>query len=175
MSSSTGLSGGPLSSPGVVLIISVALALTYRFSRFGLATRAGAENDRGAALTGISANVIAGQNWVIATVLAGAAGILIAPVARLDPTSYTLFVVPALAAALVGRFQSFWITALSGLLLGCAQSEIDKLITVWTWLPQQGLPDALPFAVIIAVMALRSRAVLARGRETAEPHPSTGR
>src|SRR6185312_11760635 len=116
---------------GVVIVI--ALALTYRFSRFGLATRAGAENDRGAALTGISANRVAGQNWVIATVLAGAAGIMIAPVASLDPTSYTLFVVPALAAALVGRFQSFWITALAGLLIGCAQSEITKLITVWTW------------------------------------------
>src|SRR5579862_5171888 len=160
---------------GVVIVISVVLALVYRYSRFGLATRAGAENDRGAALTGISANRVAGQNWVIATVLAGAAGILIAPVASLDPTSYTLFVVPALAAALIGRFQSFWITALAGLLLGCAQSEIEKLITVWTWLPQQGLSDALPFIVIIAVMAVRSRTVLARGGDTAERNPSVGR
>jgi ABC-type branched-subunit amino acid transport system permease subunit len=160
---------------GVVIVISVALALIYRFSRFGLATRAGAENDRGAALTGISANAVAGQNWVIATILAGAAGILIAPVASLDPTSYTLFVVPALAAALIGRFQSFWITALAGLLIGCAQSEIDKLITVWTWLPQTGLSDALPFVVIIIVMALRSRTVLARGGEVAERNPSIGR
>jgi ABC-type branched-subunit amino acid transport system permease subunit len=160
---------------GVVIVISVALALIYRFSRFGLATRAGAENDRGAALTGISANVVAGQNWVIATVLAGVAGILIAPVASLDPTSYTLFVVPALAAALIGRFQSFWITALAGLLIGCAQSEIDKLITVWTWLPQTGLSDALPFVVIIIVMALRSRTVLARGGDVAERNPSIGR
>lgn len=160
---------------GVVVVISVALALTYRFSRFGLATRAGAENDRGAALTGISANLVAGQNWVIATVLAGAAGILIAPIASLDPTSYTLFIVPALAAALVGRFESFWITALAGLLIGCAQSEIEKLITVWTWLPQQGLPDAIPFLVIIVVMALRSRSVLARGGDTAERNPSVGR
>src|SRR5947209_8517388 len=93
------LNGGAGLSTSVVIVISVALALTYRFSRFGLATRAGAENDRGAALTGISANRVAGQNWVIATVLAGAAGIMIAPVASLDPTSYTLFVVPALAAA----------------------------------------------------------------------------
>jgi ABC-type branched-subunit amino acid transport system permease subunit len=160
---------------GVVIVISVALALAYRFSRFGLATRAGAENDRGAALTGISANRIACENWVIATVLAGGAGIMIAPVASLDPTSYTLFVVPALAAALVARFESFWITALAGLLIGCAQSELDKLITVWSWLPQQGLPDALPFVVIIVVMALRSRAVLARGGDMAERNPSVGR
>jgi ABC-type branched-subunit amino acid transport system permease subunit len=160
---------------GVVVVIAVALALAYRFSRFGLATRAGAENDRGAALTGISANQVAGQNWIIATVLAGVAGILIAPVASLDPNSYTLFVVPALAAALVGRFQSFWLTALAGLLIGCAQSEITKLITVWTWLPQQGLGDAIPFVVIIVVMAARSRTVLARGGETAERNPSIGR
>jgi ABC-type branched-subunit amino acid transport system permease subunit len=159
---------------GVVIVISIALALVYRYSRFGLATRAGAENDRGAALTGISATRIAGQNWVIATVLAGVAGILIAPVANLDPTSYTLFVVPALAAALVGRFQSFWITAVAGLLMGCAQSLIEKLITVWTWLPQQGLPDAVPFVVIIVVMALRSRSVVARGGETSERNPSIG-
>ena len=108
---------------------------------------------------------------MIATVLAGVAGILIAPVASLDPTSYTLFIVPALAAALVGRFQSFWITALAGLLIGCAQSEIAKLITVWTWLPQQGLADALPFVVIIVVMALRSRSVLARGGDDGRAQP----
>jgi ABC-type branched-subunit amino acid transport system permease subunit len=157
------------------VVISVALALIYHFTRFGLATRAGAENDRGAALTGISANRIAAQNWVIATVLAGVAGILIAPVSSLDPTSYTLFIVPALAAALVGRFDSFWITALAGLLIGCAQSEINKLITVWSWLPQKGLSDAVPFIVIIVVMALRSRSVLARGGEVAQSNPSVGR
>jgi ABC-type branched-subunit amino acid transport system permease subunit len=159
---------------GVVVVISVALALVYRYSRFGLATRAGAENDKGAALTGISATRIAGQNWVIATVLAGVAGILIAPVSSLDPTSYTLFVVPALAAALIGRIQSFWITAVAGLLIGCAQSEIDKLVSVFAWLPQQGLPDSLPFVVIIVVMAVRARSVLARGGETAERNPSVG-
>ncbi len=160
---------------GVVIVISIVLALIYRHTRFGLATRAGAENERGAALTGISANRVAAQNWVIATVLAGAAGILIAPIANLDPTSYTLFVVPALAAALLGRFDSFWITALAGLAIGCAQSEIDKLITVWSWLPQQGLDVALPFFAIIAVMVFRSRSVLARGGDVAQHNPSVGR
>src|SRR4029079_11394436 len=59
--------------------------------------------------------------------------------------------------------------------IGCAQSEITKLITVWTWLPQQGLGDALPFLVIIVVMAVRSRTVLARGGQRAERNPSVGR
>jgi ABC-type branched-subunit amino acid transport system permease subunit len=160
---------------GIVVVLAVALSLIYRHTRFGLATRAGAENDRGAALVGISANRIAAQNYVIASVLAGVAGILIAPISNLDPTSYTLFIVPALGVALVGRFQSFWITALAGLVLGMAQSEIIKLQTVWTWLPQQGLPDALPFIVIIVTMALRARSVLARGEEVERRNPSVAR
>jgi ABC-type branched-subunit amino acid transport system permease subunit len=160
---------------GIVIVLAAILTLVYARTRFGLATRAGAENSRGAALTGLSPDRIALQNWVIASVLAGAAGILIAPVANLDPTSYTLFVVPALGAALLGRFQSFWVVAVAGLLIGMFQSEITKLLTVFTWLPQQGLPEALPFLVIIVALAVRSRSPLARGEETTARNPSVGR
>ena len=159
----------------IVLALAVALSLVYRFTRFGLATQAAAENDRGAALVGISATRIAARNYIIASVLAGVAGILIAPIANLDPTSYTLFIVPALGVALVGRFQSFWITALAGLALGMAQSEIVKLQTVWTWLPQQGLADALPFILIIVTMSLRARSALARGETSESRNPSVAR
>ena len=108
---------------------------------------------------------------MIATVLAGAAGILIAPVASLDPTSYTLFIVPALAAALVGRFESFWITALAGLLIGCApvgDQQADHGVDVAA---PTGLSDAVPFLVIIGVMAFRSRSVLARGGDDRPEQP----
>ncbi len=139
------------------------LTLVYRYTRFGLATRAAAENDRGAALIGISATRIATQNWIIATLLAALAGILIAPISTLDPISYTLFIVPALGVALVGRFESFAVTALAGLVLGMCQSEITKLLTVFTWLPQQGLPDGLPFLVILVAMTVRAPRLSARG------------
>src|SRR6202020_2093893 len=66
---------------GIVLVLAVVLAVVYRYTRFGLATRARAENARGAALIGISADRVALANYVIATVLAGVAGILIAPIA----------------------------------------------------------------------------------------------
>ncbi len=157
---------------GIVVVLAVALWLIYRFTRFGLATRAGAENDRGAALIGISANRVAAINYVIATVLAGAAGILIAPIANLDPTSYTLFIVPALGVALVGRFQSFWIVALAGILLGMGQSEIIKFQAQWSWFPSGDIPDALPFILIIVTMATRARSLLARGEREEQRNPS---
>ena len=60
-------------------MVAVALTLVFRFTRFGLATRAGAENETGAALIGISASWIAARNWMIATLLATVSGILITP------------------------------------------------------------------------------------------------
>jgi ABC-type branched-subunit amino acid transport system permease subunit len=160
---------------GIVVVVAAILTVVYARTRFGLATRAGAENDRGAALIGLSADRIALQNWIIASVLAGGAGILIVPVANLDPTSYTLFIVPALGAALVGRFQSFWIVAVAGLAIGMFQSEMTKLLTVATWLPQQGLAESVPFLVIIVTLAVRSRSALARGEVTDARNPSVGR
>ena len=123
---------------GIVIVLAAVLALVYRFTRFGLATRASAENERGAALVGLSADRIGAGNWVLATLLAGLAGILIAPVSTVDPTSYTLFIVPALGVALVARFTSFAVAAVAGLVLGMLQSEITKLLTVWTGCREQG-------------------------------------
>jgi len=160
---------------GIVVVVAVGLAAVYRWTRFGLATRAGAENETGAALLGISPVGIAGRNWVIASLLATASGVLITPISSLDPTSYTLFVVPALGAALIGRFQSFWVTAGAGLLLGIAQSEITKLQSVWEWLPRQGLTDGLPFLVILIAMTVSARRLGIRGGPAVDRLPSLGR
>jgi ABC-type branched-subunit amino acid transport system permease subunit len=158
----------------IVIVLATVLSLTYRYTRFGLATRAGAENDRGAALIGLSAQRIALVNYVLATVLAGIAGILIAPIANLDPTSYTLFIVPALSVALVGRFESFWIVAVAGILLGMLQSEIVKFQT-FSWFPTGDIADTLPFVLIIVAMSLRARSALARGENVTEKNPSVAR
>ena len=160
---------------GIVVVIAAVLAAVYRFTRFGLATRAAAENEQGAALVGLSADRIAAGNWVLATILAGVAGILIAPVSTVDPSSYTLFIVPALGCALLARFSSFAVAAGAGLVLGMLQSEITKLLTVFSWLPQEGLPQALPFLLIVLAMTVFSRGVGARGVVAELKNPSLGR
>jgi ABC-type branched-subunit amino acid transport system permease subunit len=160
---------------GLVIVLAAVLALVYQRTRFGLATRASAENEQGAALVGLSAHRIGLGNWVIATVLAGLAGILIAPVSTVDPTSYTLFIVPALGCALVARFTSFGVAAAAGLALGMLQSEMTKLLAVWEWLPDQGLPQVLPFALIIVAMTVFSRGVGARGAVGEARQPLLGR
>ncbi len=159
----------------IVVVVAVVLSLVYWRTRFGLSTRAGAENETGAALIGISATGIAARNWMIATLLATASGILITPISSVDPTSYTLFVVPALGAVLIGRFQSFWRTAAAGLVLGVVQSELIKLQSVWSWLPRQGLADGVPFIIILITMTLSARRLGARGSTGTLRNPSLGR
>lgn len=132
----------------------IALALLFRFTNFGLATRAAAENEKGAALLGYSPQGLAAVNWVLATVLAGIAGVLVGPITTLDPTTYTLLVIPALSAALVARFTSFTVACAVGLALGMLQSEILNLQSTYSWWPETGTRDALPFAVIVIALVL---------------------
>jgi ABC-type branched-subunit amino acid transport system permease subunit len=160
---------------GLTVLLGFVLAAIYRYTRFGLVTRAAVENERGAALLGHSATRIAAYNWVLATVLAAAAGILILPITTLNPGTYTLFIVPALGAALLGRFSSFSIVVIAGLLIGMFQSELVKLQTVWTWLPQEGLQDGLPFIIIMLAMVLLARRLSARGAITDVHNPAVGR
>jgi ABC-type branched-subunit amino acid transport system permease subunit len=160
---------------GLTVLMGIVLAAVYRFTRFGMITRAAVENERGAALLGHSANRITAYNWVIATVLAAAAGILILPISTLNPATYTLFIVPALGAALLGRFSSFSAVVAGGFAIGMLQSETVKLQSVWTWLPQNGLQDGLPFIVIMLAIIVLARRLGARGVITDVHNPRVGR
>ncbi|UGT62563.1 ABC transporter permease subunit [Nocardia asteroides] len=146
-----------------ILVLAVALAALYRFTRFGLATRATAESEEGAYVSGLSPDRIAAANWMISAAVAGAAGILIAPIVPLSPTGYVLFIVPALAAAIIGRFASVVAAAVAGLVIGMLQSEATYLVRVYEWLPSSGLVELVPLVVILVVLVIRARPLPARG------------
>ncbi len=148
----------------VTIVLTVMLWLLYRFTRFGLATEAAAESEKGAVLLGYSPDAIGAVNWSIACVLAAVAGILIAPITSLNSTTFTLLIIPALAAALIGRFSSFGITATAGVLIGVSQSEITRYQSdLPGWFPQQGLKESLPFLVIILAMVVTGKLIPPRG------------
>jgi branched-subunit amino acid ABC-type transport system permease component len=147
-----------------VTIVGVAILLTalYRLTRFGLATRASAESEVGALLSGLSPDRIAMMNWIISSVVAGLAGILIAPLVPLVPGSYTLFIVPALAAAVVGRFYNLTPAVLTGLLLGAGESVAVYLNVRYPSVPA-GAGEVLPLVVVLIVLIARGRPLPQRG------------
>src|SRR4030095_8133122 len=102
--------GDRLLLAALVVAVAAVLWAVSPWSRFGLATPGRAEDEQAGALFGYRTELIAAANWVAAAVLAAAAGILVAPISSLDPATYTLFIVPALAAALLGGLSSFGAT-----------------------------------------------------------------
>jgi ABC-type branched-subunit amino acid transport system ATPase component/branched-subunit amino acid ABC-type transport system permease component len=146
-----------------ILMIALALAAIMRFTRFGLATRAAAESEKGAVVTGLSPDRIAVANWAIGSLIAGLAGILISPIVPLRPVAYTLFIVPALAAALLGQFSALAPAVFGGLAIGMIQSELTFLQADHSSLPQSGLQEMVPLVLVFFLLAVRGRSLPARG------------
>jgi branched-chain amino acid transport system permease protein len=149
----------------VAVALGAVLWFFYQHTRFGAATRAAASNEKGAVLLGYSPDRLALANWVIAALTAGLAGILVSPVTGVDPTRFTLFVVPALGAALLGNLTSIPIAVTGGILLGAVQSVVQQWATE-SWFPEwarSGAGTAVPLVVIALVLFVRGDRLPIRG------------
>jgi ABC-type branched-subunit amino acid transport system ATPase component/branched-subunit amino acid ABC-type transport system permease component len=145
---------------GIVIVLTVVLWAIYKFTLFGVATTAVAENPRAAASLAVSPNLIAAANWAIGAALGGLAAILLVPITSLSSDILSLMVIPILAAAVVGRFSSFPITMLAGLGIGIAQSEVTR------WVSAPGWPTAVPFIFVAVVLIGRSRTIAGKGESS---------
>ncbi|OZF53179.1 hypothetical protein CH293_11805 [Rhodococcus sp. 14-2470-1b] len=151
-------------------VITFLLVCTYRYTRFGTATVAVAENPRAAEVLGWSSRSISLANWAFGALLAGGAGILIAPINGLNVVAMSNVVYGALAAALIGAFRSFGWAMAGGLLLGVAQAETVRISGDAGW------STAIPFLVIIAAVLVRRNTLSPRGdAKQALPAVGSGR
>ncbi len=153
---------------GLVIAAAAVLAAVYKWTRFGLATRAASENEVAAMLGGLSPNTISLINTLVSSLLAGALGILAASITELDPQTLPLQIIPALAAALLASFTSFGIACATSIGIGILYSLIEYA-SAQTWFPQSGgvaLPgvtDLLAFLIIVGVLFWRGARIPGRG------------
>jgi branched-chain amino acid transport system permease protein len=154
---------------GIVVVVAALLAALYRWTPFGLSTRAASENEVSAMLTGLSPSRLAVINTVLASVVAGGLGVLVAPLVTLDAQTLAFAVVPALGAALLAGFTSFFIACFAGLAMGA----IQWLIVYWqtqSWFPtdtggapMRGVYELFVFLVICLALFLRGATLPGRG------------
>lgn len=141
----------------VAAVIAAAAAAVYRFTRFGLATSAVAEDGESLATLGWSPGAMAGANWALGAALSGLAAILLSPITGLSVGLGTSLLLPALAAAVLGNLTSFPIAFLGAVAIGISQSELNQYVNV------QGIGDAVPFFAILLFIVARGRAMPTRG------------
>jgi branched-chain amino acid transport system permease protein len=166
---------------GIVVAIGLVLAGLYRWTRFGLATRAASEDEVAGMLAGLSPNQLSLANTVMASAIAGVIGIISGPLAQADSTTLALLIAPALAAALFARFTSIAIACISGLLLGVGQSLMYYVSTL-SWFPKSkggnplpGVQALLIFLVIVAALYVRGANLPTRGELVEKRLPAAPR
>jgi len=135
-----------------------------RFTRFGLAARAVDENERGMALLGYSADRIAAVTWLLSAVLSGIAGIVFVGITQAP--NMTLFVVPALGAALFGNLTSIPVAAAGGIAIAMMQSGGVWLAgrDAWPeWAPAPGVRQFVPLLIVVVLLFWRGDRLPVRG------------
>ncbi|MEM7094436.1 MAG: ABC transporter permease [Actinomycetota bacterium] len=158
----------------IALVAAVLLWAYYRYSNLGLATRAAEEEPRGAQLLGWSPSRLALVNWLISATITGLAGVLFLDVTSLSPSSYTLLIVPALGAALLGNLTSPALAAVGGIAIGMIQSAAVWVVSVDWWpesLPAEGVRDAIPLLIIVGLQFARGHQLPVRSTVVVRPQP----
>jgi branched-chain amino acid transport system permease protein len=140
-----------------ILIIAVAVGLAFglgaflRYTSFGRAMRAVSDSPTSASLWGVPVSKVSAVSWMLGSLVAALAGILItAQGINFDTTSLTLLIIDALAAALIGGLVSLPLTVLGGFVLGLLETYPS------IWIQSLGFPRLVALLVILAVLILRN-------------------
>lgn len=111
-----------LLTPVVGLAIAFLIRFTFTHTLWGKAFLAASENPDTAKLMGINVEGAIAFSYALSTVLAGIAGILIAPIYNVSAGMGTLLGLKAFVTAIIGGLNSPWGIAIAGVLYGIGES-----------------------------------------------------
>jgi branched-chain amino acid transport system permease protein len=134
--------------PLVGLALAALLHTLSRRTRWGTAMLAVVQNRQAARLMGIPIQRAVALAFALSTLLAGAAGVLIAPLFNVHADMGTLFGLKAFAVAILGGITSAWGVMIAGLLFGVVEALITTTLG-------SGYTQIVTFALVIAALAWR--------------------
>jgi branched-chain amino acid transport system permease protein len=148
-----------LTAPRIAsLVCAVALALGLAFflrrTRFGLQVEAATSDPALARMSGVPVERVLAFVWALGGAVSALAAILLATVSTFYPLSTTLWLVPAVVAALLGGLTSLPGAFVAGLAIGVVES-----LTVWRT-SIAGAADATMLVLLVVSLLLRPQGVL---------------
>ncbi|HEV7439937.1 MAG TPA: branched-chain amino acid ABC transporter permease [Methylobacterium sp.] len=139
----------------IVGIAAVAIRAVFRGTDLGRVLLAVAQNADAARLMGIDVRRTVACAFALSALLAGAAGLLIAPLFSVSAEMGTLFGIKAFAVAILGGIGSATSVVLAGLLYGLVEAGVTATLgSTYT--------QIVVFSVIILALALRPDGLLGR-------------
>lgn len=145
-------------------VIMAAVIYLFKYTTLGISMRAVADDRRAALLMGIPADRVSSMTWVIGSVLAGVAGILLSPIVELQPLILTLISIPAYAAALFGGLTNLTRMLVGALVVGVLYSEVPDLPFV-KGSDFPGVRELAIFGVVIIFMFVTGKKVALQEEE----------
>ncbi len=112
------------------VVITVLVSALLKRTRVGLNMRALANDRELASVVGVDVSKAETTAWVISGLMAANTGLLFASAVQLDPQSLTFLVIPAIAAALVGRMKSLWWTLAGAMIIGQLEAQMTNFDSV---------------------------------------------
>jgi branched-subunit amino acid ABC-type transport system permease component len=158
------------------LIAVLVLGALFRWTAIGLHMRAVVESPRMTELAGINADRVSTVSWMLSSLFAALAGVLLAPLfAQVASFNFTTLIVAAIAAAVFGGLSSIPRTLLGGILLGVIGGVLAGYLPTGSIL-SQGLRPSLPFVALFLLLvfspALRQRRELTDPLAGVDPPPA---
>jgi branched-subunit amino acid ABC-type transport system permease component len=146
---------------GVGIASLVGLYLLLHRTRLGIAMRGVVASPDLLGLAGTSPAGVRIASWAIGSSFAAVTGILITPsILGMDAFLLSALVVQAFGAVAIGRFTSLPWTYVGGLFIGALAAISAKYLTKP---PLTGLPNVIPFLVLIVVMLVTPKRKLPPG------------
>jgi branched-chain amino acid transport system permease protein len=136
---------------GLAVLATAFVMLFLARSRLGLQMRALASSRELSALLGVPVLRADGYAWVISGALAGVSGILLADLQRLSGQTLTFMVIPAVAAAVMGRFSSLPATVAGGIAIGVCEALLTPVPVIGPF------RSAVPFLFAVAALLWMQR------------------
>jgi len=130
------------------IVCIVFVYLLFHRSRLGKSMRAVSDNLELARVVGIDSKHAIQFAWVIASVLAGVSGILLALDTNLQPGMGLINLVKAFAATILGGVGNIWGALLGGIIIGLAENLGVLVIS-------PGYKDAIAFGIMVLMLLIR--------------------
>ena len=131
--------------------IAIGLRLLFKQTRTGIALRAVVDSPELLALAGGRPQRIQQLAWAMSCSIAALAGILLAPIARLDIILLTLLVVDGYAAAIIGRLRNLPLAVGGAMAIGLGQYYLGGYLTSGNL---QQLQYLVPMVVLFVMLIL---------------------
>lgn len=134
-----------------------ALGLWFRFSDIGVAMRSVSDNQEAASWLGLPVTRLRLVSWGVAGSLAGLAGLFIAPLYALSPSSMGTVVLFGFVAVVTGGFESIMGALIAGLAVGIVTNLTAAYVSV-------NLITPVMFLLMLLTLVLRPSGIFGRQR-----------